>query len=267
MELERNFEQDMSAEQQISAIEADMETMKDRQERMKSLCRSRDKDSFDVAYNVSKDLRNADKISKALGKDNLSLEKRLKDKAVEGKEKYNNPNTKEDVKINLFIDLIVEIDKLYQQAFSLMLENIATIRRQNEAAKRREESQMEAERKNKLFDEERQREIEEKLREEDEKKRESRMRENDESSSKSGRRKGLFGRREEKEPVVEQVFTSVREEKPKQAFDDAALKAYNERVRQKGLANEKAYQSAGMQQEQAMQMSGPSFGSAKVKEK
>ena len=234
-------------EDQIKEIETQMEQMAIRKEQMKELCRRKDKDVFDVVYNVSDELKDVDP----------SLDERLKEKAVDGKRTDLDPTKTPLQKEENYTNLMLEIERLYSRAFALMLENIKSLRNQesqrnDSVAKTLKEAVTSVENSKNL---------------------ETSAPEAPEPEVEQEKRRGLFGGK--KEPKGKKATATVErvsledlnneknqmESENNNSQEEERYRAYNERVKNRASSKEQSYESAGMQQERVMERPGPSFGS------
>ena len=103
----------------IREIEEKMHTMVTRKDIMQELCRRRDKDTFDIVYGASEDLREWDS----------SLERRLKERAVEGKRTYLDRTKSSYAQAENFDSLSRFIEDIYCQAFKIMMDKIKRLER------------------------------------------------------------------------------------------------------------------------------------------
>lgn len=231
---------------QVKEIEAQMHEMAIRKEQMQELCKRKDRDVFDIVYNVSGNLKNVDP----------TLEERLKERAIEGKKTYLDKTKTPQQQEENFSGLMVEIGRLYNRAFALMLENIKAIQRQGE--KRTSSStnlRVNTAMENSMsagtpMPEKEQSQVNQR---------------NQKASVDNKKAKG------KKTAVVEKVsfadihseLESMNSNVENNDFNDEKYRAYNESVKNRANSHEKSQSASGMQQESAMQRSGPSFGSKK----
>ena len=98
----------------IKEIEEKMHTMLTHKELMQELCRRRDKDTFDIVYGVSENLREWDS----------SLERRLKERAIEGKRTYLDKTKTSYQQAENFDSMLRFLEDIYSKAFMKMMDHI-----------------------------------------------------------------------------------------------------------------------------------------------
>lgn len=101
-------------DEQVKEIEDQIKQLTDMKEGLGNLCKRKDKDVFDVVYNVSGEL----------GKVSPEIENELKDKAIDGKRIDIDPTKTPAEKEENFLGLYGEIRGLFDRCLELLRENL-----------------------------------------------------------------------------------------------------------------------------------------------